>query len=454
MAKISKLMQDSIVINDGFENVLKGLGTVKDPRTHTTFGTGFIITQAIANNLYTYNWLSAKIVDIPIDDATRKWRTLLISDADEKAEVEEAMKCLLVKDRVNIASKWARVYGGSVIIAIIDGEDPEEPLEMERIRPDTLKNFVVLDRWNITSGAIDRDIMSDNFGQPEYYTVARNGQKIHHTRLTKFLGVQSTIYEAEKQNFWGDSIFTRLWAAVSDSETVSNSIANLIHESNVDVYRINEFNALVAEGNDELVIKRLKLAHEMKSIINGIALDKEDEYDKKSNTFQNLANIDDRFIQKVAGAADIPVTRLLGKSPAGQNATGESDMLNYYDNVQSIQENYLRPKLEWIDSIVMASLGKSEEQLKFAFNPLKQLTEIEQAQVDLNNAQRDDIYLNQGVITEIDSLSQLAEDGTYVSINENRVQEEEKQREIDLEEFGKEEEEEEEVNEPKEKEEE
>ncbi len=412
---------------DGFYNIIKGLGTTKDPRQATGYQQGLRINQALANYLYVYNWLAAKVVDIPIDDTTRKWRSLLISDAEKKEEVKEVMDYFEVKDKINLASKWSRVFGGSVIIAVIDNEDMATPLNIERIRPGTLRNFIVLDRWNIYPVNIDRNILSCNFGRPEFYQVSRDGQNIHHTRLTKFEGMTSTIMELEQQNYWGTSIFTKLWEPVSDSQTVSQSINNLIFESNVDVYRINGFNALVAEGRDDLVTKRLSIVHEMKSIINGIALDKEDEYDKKSNTFANLPEIDDRFMQKVAGASGIPMTRLLGISPSGMNATGESDMLNYYDNVQSLQENMLRPHINWMDSIIVASEFPGLETVDYEFKPLKQLTEIEQATVDLNNKDRDAGYLDRNVITEIDVLSQLAENGTYVTIDENRVEEAKKE---------------------------
>ena len=420
-------------VKDSFKNIIKGLGTSKDARQYTTYVRGLRITQPLANDLYVYNWLAAKIVDVPIDDATRKWRTILINDPEKKKQVENYLKEHDVKSHVNLASKWARIFGGSVILAIIDGQDQEEPLEIDKIKAGSLKNFIVLDRYNIEPHVVNRDITSSNFGKPEFYVINRSGQQIHHTRLVKFDGVIPTIRELEEQNYWGTSILTKLWEPISDSQTVSQSIGNLIYESNVDVYRINGFNALVAEGRDDLVVKRLKIAHEMKSIINGIALDKEDEYEKKSNTFATLDDIDDRFIQKVAGAADIPVTRLLGISPAGQNATGESDMLNYYDNIQSLQENILRPKIDWLDSIILANAGFTEE-FEYEFKPLKQLTETEQATVTLQRAQRDQIYLDQDIIQPSDAMAQLAEDGTYVSIDENRVEEEKEDEELEFDE--------------------
>ena len=420
-------------IKDGFKNIMKGLGTSKDPRTLNIYQAGMRITQVTANNLYVYNWLAAKVVDIPIDDATRKWRNLLISDADKKKEIEDALKEFDVKGKVNIASKWARVFGGAVILVIIENDDPEEPLVVENIKANSLKNFIVLDRYNIYPDQINRNILSNNFGKPEYYTVARDGQRIHHSRLYKLNGILSTIMELEQQNYWGNSIFTNLFEPISDSQIVSQSISNLIYESNVDVYRINGLNALVAEGHDDLVVKRLKLAHEMKSIINGIALDKEDEYDKKANTFATLPDIDDRFIQKVSGASNIPVTRLLGISPAGQNATGESDMLNYYDFVQSLQENDLRSIIDWMDSIILASSNFGDS-FEYEFRPLKQLTEIEQATVDYQNAQRDQIYLDQDIIESSDVMAELAEQGTYVTIDENRVEKEKENEKLSFEE--------------------
>ena len=382
MKKITKF------VKDGFKNVLRGLGdSDKDPRTQTTFVKGKLIDQQIANDLYVYNWIAAKGVNIPVDDATRKWRSLLISDADKKKEIEDKFEEYDIKGKFNLATKWARVFGGAVIIVIIDNEDPVEPLNIETIRPGSLKNFIVLDRYNIIPGIIDRNILSENFGNPEYYQVTREGVHIHHSRIIKFNHEVPTILEAERNQFWGVSIFSKTFDSIADSGTLTQSIGNLVAEASIDVYLINELNSLIAEGNDDVVVNRLKIAHQMKSVVNGIALDKEDGYDKKSPSFAQLPEIDDRFMQKVSGAFDIPLTRFLGISPSGLNATGDSDMMNYYDNISALQENYFRPKLDIIDKVIAASEGI--ELFKYEFRPLQQVSELEKADIDLKNAQRD-----------------------------------------------------------------
>jgi phage-related protein (TIGR01555 family) len=425
--EIRREMKAFRYIKDGFQNIMKGIGTAKDARTHTTFVRPRPINQQTANNMYAFNWLAAKVVDCAVDDGTRKWRKFLIEDDKKKEEVEAVMTALDIKSKVNQAEKWARVFGGSAILVIIDGDNQEEPLDIDNIRRGSLANLIVLDRYNIYSDYIDRDILSPNFGRPEYYTVSRGGQKIHHTRLVIFQGWIPTLYEWEQNNFWGSSIFQKVWEPIENSQITSQSIGNLVLDSNVDVYKIKGLNDMVASQKDDLVVKRLQIAHEMKSIINGIALDGEDSYEKKSNTFASLADIDDRFVQKVAGASGIPVTKLLGISPAGQNATGESDMRNYYDDVSCLQENIFRPALKVLDAIILSSHFGEFETPGFEFLPLRQLSDSEQAEVDLKKAQRDEVYFNLQIVSEMDIFSNLAQCGTYSGINAARVVEREKE---------------------------
>jgi hypothetical protein len=68
------------------------------------------------------------------------------------------------------------------------------------------------------------------------------------------------------------------------------------------------------------------------------------------------------FLSIVAGAADIPATILLGKSPDGMNATGDSDFRAYYDSIGSKQDNELRPLIERVDEVLIPSaLGSRPE---------------------------------------------------------------------------------------------
>jgi len=149
-------------------------------------------------------------------------------------------------------------------------------------------------------------------------------------------------------------------------------------------------------------------------------LDKEDDYVNVSKSFAGLQEIDMGKLAKVAGAADIPLTRLLGKSSDGMNATGEGDLKNYYDNVDSYRNETIYDVYRQIDSAVCAHLGIQPPD--FTFNSLFQMSDAQKAEIRNKNAQTDQVYLLNGVVEESDILQRLAEDDMYTSITMERVE--------------------------------
>ena len=63
----------------------------------------------------------------------------------------------------------------------------------------------------------------------------------------------------------------------------------------------------------------------MKSINNLLLLGDGETWARERIDFGGLPDMVRTFLQVAAGAAGIPVTRLLGQSPAGLSATGDSD---------------------------------------------------------------------------------------------------------------------------------
>lgn len=49
------------------------------------------------------------------------------------------------------------------------------------------------------------------------------------------------------------------------------------------------------------------------------------------------------FAQLLSAASDIPATRFLGQAPGGLNATGESDLQNYYNMIDAFQRLRIKP---------------------------------------------------------------------------------------------------------------
>ncbi len=144
--------------------------------------------------------------------------------------------------------------------------------------------------------------------------------------------------------------------------------------------RVSAANALLDRAHGKPT--RLSLANQGKSISNALVMDAEEEWDQKQISFAQLPEVLQLYLQIAAGAADIPVTRLLGQSPAGMNSTGESDVRNYYDRLAAEQEVHLRPRLEKLDEVLIPSaLGSRPAEIHFTFAPLWQISEKERADI-------------------------------------------------------------------------
>ena len=88
------------------------------------------------------------------------------------------------------------------------------------------------------------------------------------------------------------------------------------------------------------------------------------------------------MMMDVAGAARIPVTKLFGRSPAGMNSTGESDMRNYYDYIDSIRDTTFRAIIErLLPVLAMSAWGKIPDDLDIDFEPMQTPNNIEIADI-------------------------------------------------------------------------
>ena len=84
-------------------------------------------------------------------------------------------------------------------------------------------------------------------------------------------------------------------------------------------------NKLSIEGGEDEVRTYLQNIDMVRNILNTLAIDKDDDYDIKSISLSGVKDILDKTQTMLSAVSEIPVTILFGRSPGGQNATGDSD---------------------------------------------------------------------------------------------------------------------------------
>ena len=102
-----------------------------------------------------------------------------------------------------------------------------------------------------------------------------------------------------------------------------------------------------------------------------------------SYSFAGLSDVYEMFMMDMAGAAEIPATKLFGRSPQGLNATGEADLKNYYEMIAQLQERVLRPALEKLMPVMAVSCwGYVPEDLEIVFSPVMTTSAMDRAALE------------------------------------------------------------------------
>ena len=362
---------------------------------------------------------------------TREWRTFKGPETEDITRLEEEERRLDLQTTFNMAQKWSRLYGTSLIVMDIeDGGDPEDPLELDFIGEGDLNHIKAVDcnRFDTAQITITYDPLDPNYGLPEHYRFTGSGTRVHHSRVLRFDAIKLPFDEFLRNRYLSDSVLARLYTALVNFNTVTDAAASMVYNCNIDIIKVeNLLNLVQTQEGMNLVTKRFALADMLKSFNNTLLLDSKEQHEIKTNTFTSLPELMDRYGMFLTGGSDIPAVRLMGTSAKGLNATGEGDLDNYYDKLKSNQIVDFKPKLEYFDKIMARSLGfDSEQDLSFEFNPLYQMDPSEIAEIELKNAQRDQIYLGENIIDEVTTAKQLMQKGVYSNISEKTIAEMEK----------------------------
>ena len=387
--------------NDGWMNLFSGLGTKADKKKSTrAVPTGFLF-DAELETIYADDGLGARVIDLLPDDMMKQgWH---YEFENEKEGVEEfskvynkAFKDMHANDKITKALKWARLYGGCLILlGVYDGEKLDSPLNLNKIK--SFENLKIIPRNNVMYGTMEfqMDETKPHYGQVEYYPVTfYTGRKyetvrIHYSRVIELHGIEIPSSEASiipmEFRYWGISVFQRIQDRLKELAGSFGSLANLLHEVTIGKYKYKDLAEIMStDGGEKLVQNRLEAMDMMKSSFHSVLMDTEENFERDTLSFSGVSDVLYQFMMLTSASTGYPMTKLFGISPGGLNSTGESDMYQYYDMVRAKQQTELLPIIERLVHIV--SEWQRVPEPKIEFNPLEQMTEKEQAELDEKKA--------------------------------------------------------------------
>ena len=120
--------------HDGYINLLTRYGTEQDSSTAYTYSPEDTVPDMDLTEQYIGNGLFAKIIDAPAEEAVKHGYDFKLNDPEVKDFISDELDRLDWEEAAATAIKWTRLYGGAVIVMLVDdGCDLDEPLDWDEV---------------------------------------------------------------------------------------------------------------------------------------------------------------------------------------------------------------------------------------------------------------------------------------------------------------------------------
>ena len=376
-----------------------------------------------------------KIIDSLPNEALRGGFELGISDGEISEFIMEKYNELDCDYILTDAGINARLFGGALLVMFVDdGQGLDMPLDPKKAhRLIELRMYPRTEAIPDYGSAYSFDAKQPwKTGKPEFYDIMTDtgGQfRVHESRCLIFANGKlksQSMYQQYK--FWGIPEYLRLKQPLDNYSLAYDMSPKMVERSAVPIYKTNLERIMAEDGTGAKEKKLRKIVRRLSRSLRFdrvAAIDKNEEFSYTNASFSGVKDALQAAKDDLASAARMPQTKLFGSSPGGLNATGESDAENWHSEVEAYQAlNLKKPIMTIIDLIIREGIfkGKIKEypEINFAFKPLEVLSELEEAQLELEkmkvSKQKADIaalYCELGALDPSEVRKGLKEDNEY-----------------------------------------
>ena len=381
-------------------------------------GKGFIGYQNAA--MIAQHWLVDKACAMTAKDAVRHGYEITINDGVEvdpeiSDYIKQRDKAFGIKAQCVELENMGRVFGIRIAIFKVNSTDPlyyEKPFNPDGVMPGSYKGITQVDPYWITP-ELDMDAAANpaslHFYEPTWWRV--NGVRYHRTHLVIMRNGELADILKPSYLYGGIPVPQKIAERVFAAERTANEAPQLAMSKRL----ISVFTDLTqAQANQAAFETKMGW---WTSMMNNFGVKILGIGDKLEQHDISLADVDDVIMtqfQLVSAAANVPVTKLLGTTPKGFNATGEYDESSYHEELESVQEHHLTPLVERHHLLLMRSEIKPKFGIEFgtsvAWKPVDSPSAKEQAEINAIKAETDSKWLQAGAIDGYDIRSRIIAD--------------------------------------------
>lgn len=389
---------------DSWSNLASGIGKDKDKSEYNRYEISRVLDATTIEALYRGDGIAKTIIKAPAKDSMKNWITLT---NDDNSKVMKQLTKLKAKQAFTQLIIHQRKFGGGVILIQTKmGGDLSKPIQFNnQTEIIGLKNYSRED-FEINEFDIIEDEKSIYFEDIEVFNLKKRRTgltiKVHRSRLIILKGERLDIVDGIPDDvqdyYWGASVMTPIIDALSHYSIGMKAVSTMLQEATITKFKMAGLADLLAQMGSEdgdaskeawkKFNARVKAMVVTKSVIESILLDAESDEDmmRESYNFTGVPEVISLNQMQVSGMSEIPITKLFGRSPSGQNATGESDQENYNNLNIGIQED-VEPEVQRIVNLITGTEDAHIVEFNHPKKPTeKELLEMKKIQSDIDVA--------------------------------------------------------------------
>lgn len=358
-------------------------------------------------NLATDSMIS-KAIDVIVREIFKsggKWEAAHL-DIDN---FEMVLNSLDFYEKIALAVQRALEYGGAFIYINTDDTNLSLPLYINEKTASTNKitGLTVIEPWQAAPVQVNTfNPLKNNYMQPDLWWVLGAGSTVHKTRLIPIVFYSVPDLIKPLYNYLGLPLSFYMKNYVSNADTVRQSISDLVLR-----FRTKIIKTTAQKIADPQTQARVKYMNATSNNLATLLLAKDEEWIETVTSLSGMDNLLSQMYELMtASTRGIPVTKLLGLSPRGFNATGEYDENNFYDVIDGYASSVVIPAMEKVAEYILCFKAGVLDEPKYTFNPRKQIKQKEQAEI--NNLKADYVskLIMSGIITGKDAIRAISED--------------------------------------------
>ena len=279
-------------------------------------------------NLATDSMIS-KAIDVIVREIFKsggKWEATHL-DIDN---FEMILNSLDFYNKITLAVQRALEYGGAFIYINTDDTNLSLPLYINEktSKKNKITGLTVIEPWQAAPVQVNTfNPLKNNYMQPDLWWVLGASSTVHKTRLIPIVFYSVPDLIKPLYNYLGLPLSFYMKNYVSNADTVRQSISDLVLR-----FRTKIIKTTAQKIADPQTQARVKYMNATSNNLATLLLAKDEEWIETVTSLSGMDNLLSQMYELMtASTRGIPVTKLLGLSPRGFNATGEYDENNFYD---------------------------------------------------------------------------------------------------------------------------